>query len=169
MSSASQHEGPAAHDSVVLRRRTDDDLATIVGWVPDSRSVNLFAGPSLQWPLTEEQLKAVDAIEGRTAWVIAEGSAPASAVGHADLTLAGERARIGRVIVDPARRGQRLGRTMMLLLLDKARELGATRVDLYVIEGNVPAIRTYQRLGFVDDSPTEYQGMLPMTTDLGAR
>ena len=166
MSTPAGRAGAGERDDVVLRGRTDDDLAALVAWNPDPESVYLFAASSLQWPLTEEQLTALNAVESRTAWTIADASAPEHAIGQADLILNGERARISRVIVDPARRGERLGRTMMLLLLAKARELGATCADLNVIDGNEPALRTYRGLGFVDEFPPEYPGMVLMKVEL---
>ncbi len=152
---------------LLLRRRVDADLARIVRWVSDAQSVALFAGPSLHWPLTEEQLRAVDLVEGRTAWVLADASAPDRAIGHADLTQTGARASIGRVIVEPERRGRHLGRELMLLMLDQARRQGVASVSLIVIEGNTAALRTYEGLGFAYDPATGYPGRLSMTIELG--
>jgi GNAT superfamily N-acetyltransferase len=153
---------------MILRRREPADLARIVGWIPDGEALYLFAASSLDWPLTASQLGALDEIEGRTAWVLADESNPDVPVGHADLTISGDACRIGRVIVAPERRGERLGSALVLRLLEKARDLGASRLDLLVIEGNMPALRTYHSLGFTERQQSDYPGMIAMTIDLTA-
>jgi ribosomal protein S18 acetylase RimI-like enzyme len=154
--------------TMILRRRESADVATIVGWVPDRDALHQFSGTSLDWPLTESQLSALDEIDGRTAWVLVHGTNPNAPVGHADLTLSGTVCRIGRVIVAPDRRGHHLGSMLMALMLEKARDLGASRADLYVLEGNMPALRIYERLGFTEKQRSDHPGMVAMAMDLPA-
>jgi len=47
-------------------------------------------------------------------------------------------------------RGHRVGERMMLLVEKIARERGACKLTLEVLEGNAPAARLYQRMGFAD-------------------
>ena len=55
------------------------------------------------------------------------------------------------VIVDPEKRGQGLGREMMLLAVRYAIEVGGARaVRLNVFSVNEPAKRCYERAGFVE-------------------
>lgn len=63
--------------------------------------------------------------------------------------------RIERVVVDAAHRGRNISRLLVGELLRKAGNLGCPHVDLQVRSGNVPAIRTYEALGFArtDDIP----------------
>lgn len=153
---------------MVLRARRETDLARIVGWVPDSGALFLFAGSRLRWPLTESQLAALDEIEGMTAWVLVDESLVDEPIGHFDLAFSGAEARLGRVIVDPVRRGERLGVALASLALDRAWALGATRVRLNVIEDNIPAIRIYERLGFSPVEPAERPGVVSMVIHRGA-
>jgi ribosomal protein S18 acetylase RimI-like enzyme len=108
----------------------------------------------------------LDGVDGMSAWVLVDQSKPDAPLGHVDLTCSGTEARLGRVIIDPERRGEGLGSTLVNLALDKARELGIIRVDLNVIVGNVPAIRTYERLGFVAQDWSERPDVILMATDL---
>jgi ribosomal protein S18 acetylase RimI-like enzyme len=152
--------------TMILRRRERADIACVVGWVPDRDALFQFSGSSLDWPLTESQLSVLDEIDGRTAWVLVHGTNPNAPVGHADLTFSGSVCRIGRVIVAPDRRGHHLGSTLVALVLEKARDLGATRIDLYVLAGNMPALRIYERLGFNAKQRSDHPGMVAMTMEL---
>lgn len=129
-----------------VRRRTEVDLSTVVGWIPDAGALYFFTGPRLVWPLTIEQLAAMDADESLTAWmVLDERTQP---VGHFDLTVVDRIARLGRVVIDPAQRGRGLGRELVGLTVQTARALGADELRLNVITDNHPAVRIYEGAGF---------------------
>lgn len=55
------------------------------------------------------------------------------------------------VAVDPVQQGKGVGRALFAALFDAARELSpqVTRIELMAREGNIDAIRLYERLGFV--------------------
>jgi GNAT superfamily N-acetyltransferase len=68
---------------------------------------------------------------------------------------------IGGMWVAPAYRRQGLGRILMEAVMTWAESQGAERLELGVVEGNVPAISLYERLGFkIVDRP-----MPPMPDD----
>lgn len=52
--------------------------------------------------------------------------------------------------VAPEARGQGSGRALLGAALDAARSLGATTVELEVVDGNDEATHMYERAGFVD-------------------
>lgn len=54
------------------------------------------------------------------------------------------------VAVLPAFRGQRVAEKMLALVEGIARERGACKLTLEVLQGNVGAIRLYQRIGFAN-------------------
>jgi GNAT superfamily N-acetyltransferase len=54
------------------------------------------------------------------------------------------------VWVEPALRGQGLGRRLVDSVLDWAAIAGADRIELWVAEPNAPALRMYQSMGFED-------------------
>ncbi len=137
----------------ILRPREDRDLEKIVGWIPDAEALRLFSGTRLSWPLTVRQLQDVTA-EGALApyGVVA---ASGELVGHFDLRREDSVAWLGRVIVDPALRGQGLGGGVVELAVEEAHRLGAHRIRLNVISSNVPALRTYRRAGFLAQPPDD--------------
>lgn len=64
--------------------------------------------------------------------------------------------RFGFVIVDPARRGQGIGKTMLQMGLSYAFSVyQAKRVSLGVYEQNIPAVSCYRGIGFVPTGRTE--------------
>lgn len=52
------------------------------------------------------------------------------------------------VAVLPGHRGRRVAELMLALVEDMARERGACKLTLEVLEGNAPALRLYHRTGF---------------------
>jgi GNAT superfamily N-acetyltransferase len=51
--------------------------------------------------------------------------------------------------VRPEARGRQVGALLVQAVLDRAAVLGCARVRLDVVDGNVPARRLYERMGFV--------------------
>jgi ribosomal protein S18 acetylase RimI-like enzyme len=69
----------------------------------------------------------------------------------------GLRAWIEDVITDEAARGQGVGERLTRAMLDRARELGCTTVDLTSRPSREAANRLYQRVGFVQRETNVYR------------
>lgn len=70
-----------------------------------------------------------------------------------------ERCHLARLAVTPERRGQGLGKTLVRELSRRGcKNLEVDHCSLFVLSDNTPAVRLYQRLGFV---PTTYPGDMP--------
>ena len=69
----------------------------------------------------------------------------------------GLRAWIEDVITDEAARGQGVGEQLTLAMLDRARELGCTTVDLTSRPSREAANRLYKRVGFVQRDTNVYR------------
>lgn len=132
--------------SLSLRVRDERDVHEIVDWVPDAAALYHFSGSRLRWPLTASQLQGMVGIEGLTPSVVVTSSG--ELVGHFDLTLDGQIARLGRVIVNPKLRGRGLAGVIVELAVAEAQRLGADVIRLTVISANEPAVRAYGRAGF---------------------
>lgn len=68
-------------------------------------------------------------------------------VGYGGVMVTGDEAHITTVVVDPARRKERLGTRLMLALSDFARDMGATSLTLEVRSSNTAAQALYRRFG----------------------
>jgi [ribosomal protein S18]-alanine N-acetyltransferase len=64
-------------------------------------------------------------------------------------------AELARLIVDPAERAGGAGRSMVRLLVGRARALGYEEVWVRVVPSNAPAVRAYAAAGFVRTTPHE--------------
>lgn len=144
-----------------LRRRSPADADAVVGWVVDADALYLFTGAQLRWPLRLDDLLAMDHVPGFAAWVLADGIHTAP-LGHVDLTMVGTTVQLGRVIIDPHRRGEGLAHVLVDRALLQAGRQGATRVRLNVIRGNEPALHTYRRAGLREVSPSPRVDVVPM-------
>jgi ribosomal protein S18 acetylase RimI-like enzyme len=66
-----------------------------------------------------------------------------------------DEAELARLIVDPSMRGRGIGREMVRLLSERARELGHDDVWLRVVPTNAAAISAYSAAGFVRTTPEQ--------------
>lgn len=138
---------------LTLRPFAPADYALLSSWFNCLSDVVQWGGSHLSYPLAQADLDAM-LREGevqpptRRCWMACRGDTP---VGHAQLAYDWRdgNARLGRVAIAPAERGQGLAGPMVTLLIDEAfRTPGIERLELNVYMFNQPAIRTYQKLGF---------------------
>ncbi|MEE4190810.1 MAG: ribosomal protein S18-alanine N-acetyltransferase [Halieaceae bacterium] len=89
-------------------------------------------------------------LRDRDAALVAE-SGDAGLVGFAVYQRVLDEASLLNIAVEPAQQGRGLGAVLLQHLLDRLAQQGVSRLLLEVRCGNLPAIRLYRRLGFVDD------------------
>lgn len=75
---------------------------------------------------------------------------PAEIVGACALMRDADSFKLAKMAVAPAARGLGIGRALAHAVIDRARTLGATRVELYSNTVLVPAIALYRSLGFAE-------------------
>jgi RimJ/RimL family protein N-acetyltransferase len=133
------------------------DIDRLLGWIRSPEELMLWTASSFGWPLTREHIEGHlrDSAERGDRLIFKAVEESGEAVGHVELGAIDPRnrsTRIGRVLVDPARRGQGLGGEMMRAALAVAfKELRAHRVELGVFDVNPAAISCYERVGFQRD------------------
>lgn len=131
---------------LTLRPFLPADDAALIAWLPTAEDLHRFTGPRLQHRLDSAQL---DALRADDTFTMFTAEVDGVAVGHAEFVATGPHsARLARVLVDPARRGQGLGEQLVRAMIEEARARGIRSLDLYVLEENTRAVRLYERLGF---------------------
>lgn len=129
---------------------TDEIVAAFERLIPQLSSSNP--------PPSKEQLTRIVESDASTLLLAVEDGTI-----HGSLTLVvfaiptGLRAWIEDVVVDGDARGKGIGATLNEAALDRARELGATTVDLTSRPSREAANRLYQRLGFVARETNVYR------------
>lgn len=122
------YRAAAAGPGGLARRPDEMDLAYVEGFLGKARAGGVTLGA---W------------IDGRLAGEIHAARIGPDQFAHvlSDLTVA----------VDPGQQGRGVGRALFAALFDAARALSpqVTRIELMAREGNIDAIRLYERLGFV--------------------
>jgi RimJ/RimL family protein N-acetyltransferase len=139
-----------------LRPLQPEDGETLLAWIASSDALFQWSGPwDFTWPLTREQLlHDLEAASERRLVLAAVDEDQGEMVGHVMLTVWRPHGfgLIGRVLVDPARRGAGLGTALMR---EVARfgfdELGLHRLQLAVYDFNTSAIACYEAVGFTID------------------
>lgn len=129
------------------------DFPLLSSWFPSLRDVVQWGGSHVTYPLSDAQMSAMLAegsseLPTRRCWMACQDG---EAIGHAQLAYDWQdgNARLGRVAIAPAKRGQGLAGPMVRLMMDEAFGTpGVERLELNVYMFNAVAIRTYERLGF---------------------
>jgi RimJ/RimL family protein N-acetyltransferase len=137
---------------VTLRALEPDDFDTMLSWIDSADALFQWSGAwDFRWPLDRSRLRRdlAAAGEGRRLFAaVREGDL----AGHVMLTIQPEHGLgvIGRVLVDPARRGGGVGTALMREIVRIGfDELGLHRLQLAVYDFNQRAIACYRRVGFV--------------------
>lgn len=138
---------------VPLVPATPSDAAAAARWVASAEDVLVFAGPRLAYPLDPASLLEPGP-DGWVAHALRDGGTTVGigSVRRVDATTA----RVGRVLVDPSRRGEGWGRALMVALVEAAAALpGVRTVTLGVWRTNTGALALYRTLGFVETGVRE--------------
>ncbi|MFA4834989.1 MAG: GNAT family protein [Dehalococcoidia bacterium] len=129
-------------------------FSELASWFSCERDVVQWGGTLVSFPLDISQLKVmldegVGCSPARICWM---AESKGILVGHAQLGIdyRNGNATLSRVAVKPSVRGQGLTNSMLSLVIDEAFAIpGVLRVELNVYDWNTPAIKVYERLGFV--------------------
>jgi RimJ/RimL family protein N-acetyltransferase len=125
----------------------------LLSWIPSADALFQWSGPwDFRWPLDRLQLRRDLERAGEDRRVFAAADTRDELVGHAMLTVQPEHRLgvIGRVLIDPARRGEGLGSALIQEIVRVGFDaLGLHRLQLGVYDFNLGAIACYERAGFV--------------------
>jgi len=142
---------------ILLRPFIQSDFARLIQWIDSHEALVQWSGPTqFTFPLTDEQLiryqaESTGVLPSRL--VYAATDVRGDVVGHIELgaiDYVNRTATLCRVLIAPEARGKRccVGLVRQILRVG-FEELKLRRIDLKVFAFNHPAIRCYERAGFV--------------------
>ena len=152
---------------------TPEHFPILASWFPTEADLIQWGGPNLRFPLDNAQLRAMlenwtGDLPGHRSWMLLHQG---SIVGHAQLRFEWKHgvATLARVAIAPAYRGQRLAAPMVNLVIAEAFGYPSLmRLELNVYSFNQPAIRTYERLGFILEG-TRRSSVVPCSVSSASR
>lgn len=127
------------------------DFDTLISWIDNEESLVQFAGQLFSFPLTPQQLLTYIQDEKRFPYKVVS-TLSGSTIGHAEIYLPGTGTAIFcRIIIgNPEYKGRGLCYKLIKALLEISfTELGAEKAELNVFDWNIPAIKCYERSGFI--------------------
>jgi ribosomal protein S18 acetylase RimI-like enzyme len=143
-----------------LVKGAPEHVAAIMAWFPERRSCLVWGGPRFRFPFTPATFAEDTRADSLPTYVLASASGDVLAFGQYYLRIG--RCHLARLAVAPSRRGTGLGRTLVASLAEiGVQDLGVSECSLFVLADNLPAVRLYEKLGFVR---TAYPG--PAEADL---
>lgn len=138
--------------TVTLRPFEERDFATLTSWVPTPDALAQWCAAFFKFPLDDLQLRRyLDSAAPHTREIFAAQTQAGEAVGHIEVSMIWPHlsCRLSRIIVDPNKRAQGVGRMMVSLAVSHVFvSHHVDRIDLGVSEDNAAAINCYQGEGF---------------------
>jgi RimJ/RimL family protein N-acetyltransferase len=133
-----------------------EDFATILAWFPDEAALVQWGGADVRFPLDAPQLERPleESMRRPPARLLWAGELDTGVVAHASVALDWRHgvARLARVCVAPAYRGRGLAVPFLSQIRDNVFGMPEfERLELNVYTFNHAAIRSYRRLGFVEE------------------
>lgn len=137
---------------------TSADYDRLIGWVDSPELLLQYSGPVFRFPLTHEQLDTNASDQARVSYNVVDDETNA-VIGHCELYYKPASILIGRILIgDPGARGRGTGGAIIRALVDIAKQDSQQRfIELNVFDWNAPAIRCYEREGFVLNPDLKYE------------
>ena len=136
---------------------------TLIDWVKEPETLFKFAGIGFAYPLTVEQLiEYFSKYPGRKCYLAVDDQDYAIAYGEI-IQQEEFSARLGHLIIGESQnRGKGLGQKFIAILNKLAKKkYRIQQMDLFVLDGNMPAIQCYAKCGFkfiANDFAINYDG-----------
>lgn len=145
-------------DGWVLAESVESDIDTLMPWFPDGASLKVWGGPDFRHPCNRHSF-AEDMHWGRMASFSLRNAGPELAA-FGQLYEKLNCIHLARLVVNPALRGQGVGKRLVgMLLAVGPRLFPCRRFSLFVNRNNTPAYECYKSMGFV---ATDYPDNVPL-------
>lgn len=141
---------------ISLRSFLLEDAAELGTWFPTAEALTQWGGPGLGFPLDAAQLVEMYAStlgDPPARWMFA-GVVDGELAGHAQVALDWDNGvgRLSRVAINPGFRGQGLAHPFLQRIIERFfADARFERLELNVYTFNTAAIRTYLKLGFIEE------------------
>lgn len=140
----------------LLKLFKEEDISSLLKILKgsDTRFLLQFAGPKYKFPLDKKQLLETTEADDYIMFKFIDDNG--DFLGHCqlvDIDTINKKSKVGRVLLDPTKRGRGLGRKMIQELINYSRDiLGLKELFLRVYDFNESAFKCYQNLGFIETS-----------------
>lgn len=136
-----------------IRPFHQDDVAHLCNWFASEAELIQWGGPLLKYPLCPQQVQHMqdETTGSKPQRLMFSAFCNQELVAHAQLVLDWQHgvARLGRVAINPAYRGQRLAQPFLQQIIENLFDQQEfSRLELNVFTFNRFAIQTYRNLGF---------------------
>lgn len=132
------------HDQVMIHQEVSDE------WIDQ---YSLFSGVDAKHKSTMKLMLSHQLAVKGFFTIIQNGEAAACGIGMVERGVLG----IYDIVTSPKYRNQGLGEQLLLHILNWGKEQGATQSVLAVLASNMPALKLYQKLGYVEIYPFWYR------------
>lgn len=130
-----------------LERVTSEHVERMMTWFPDRRSCEIWGGPKFRFPFTRASFFEDTHVGELPSYALLERE---ELVGFGQYYRRVGRYHVGRLVISPAHRSHGFGAWLIGGLIERARrDFVASECSLFVLADNAPAIRLYEKLGFV--------------------
>lgn len=136
--------------------------AELSSWINDVKACVHWAGPNMSFPFSKEALPQLLQMKGSRSYSLTTADKALMGFGQYWPRDA-ETVHLGRIIINPLYRGQGLGKVLIRLLVDEARQkYQPETITLNVLRNNPRAKFLYQKLGFVPNEEQSTPDMIFM-------
>lgn len=138
-----------------LVKANDTQLTELMGWFEDEAQLVMWSGPGFRYPYDLVTFKQDLKLTSLPSFSLLSPQGALLAFGQ--YYLRENRCHLGRLVVNPAHRGQGIAATLIANLAFRGKkELKVNSCSLFVFSDNISAISAYQKLGFVKNQyPTD--------------
>ena len=146
---------------IELKPLQPSDFDTFKSWITNRDQLFQFAGPILDYPVTDKQLLVYTNDPRRKVFKV-NLKESGEMVGNAELNFEQNLPRLSRILIgNPAHRNKGLGKQVINELLSRLFiEEDYEQADLNVFDWNVTAIRCYERAGFIINPHLVYNHLI---------
>lgn len=130
-----------------LEIASSSDIDELMTWFPDAHSIDIWGGPKFRFPFDRETFREDCRWQKFSSYCVRSPQGEFSAFGQVGKRY--KKSHLARLVTHPNMRRQGIGRKLLEMLIDEARESQDSKeVALFVYKDNKPAHQCYLRLGF---------------------